>query len=41
MLEAFDKFISAISSITDEPLNDQDFAELENNRADFSRVVSL
>ena len=40
-LEAFDKFVSAVRSIDDEPLTDEDFAELENNRADFNRVLTL
>jgi hypothetical protein len=40
-LEAFDKFVSAIRSIKDEPLTDDDFAELENNRANFNREVAL
>ncbi|MDR2713403.1 MAG: hypothetical protein LBB91_09875 [Clostridiales bacterium] len=40
-LEAFDKFVSAISSVSDEPLTDEDFAELENNRASFDREVAL
>ena len=35
-LEAFDKFVSAIRLIEDEPLTNEDFAELENNRATFS-----
>ena len=40
-LEAFDKFVSAIRSIDDEPLTDEDFAELENNRANFNREMAL
>ena len=40
-LEAFNRFISALSSIDDEPLSDDDFFELENNRADFRRASSL
>ena len=40
-LEAFDKFVSAIRSIDDEPLTDEDFAELENNRANFCREIAI
>ena len=40
-LEAFDKFVSAIESIDDESLTDEDFAELENNRASFNREAAL
>ena len=40
-LEAFDKFVSAVRSVGDEPLTDDDFAELENNRACFDREVAL
>jgi hypothetical protein len=40
-LEAFDRFVSAIGSIDDEPLSDEDFTELENNRANFIREVGL
>jgi len=40
-LEAFNRFISAISLIDDEPLTDEDFSELENNRADLGRVVTI
>ena len=38
-LEAFNKFVSAIQSIDDEPLTNDDFTELENNRASFVRDV--
>ena len=34
-------FVSAINSISDEPLTDEDFSELESNRADFGRVVAI
>jgi len=40
-LEAFNKFVSAIGSIDDELLTDEDFAELENNRANFNREIAL
>jgi len=40
-LEAFDRFVAAIESIDDEPLADEDFAELENNRANFDREITL
>ena len=40
-LEAFDKFVSTISSIEDESLTDEDFIQLEKNRADFNREVAL
>ena len=40
-LEAFDKFVSALNTIDNEPLTDDDFFDLENNRANFSREVSL
>jgi len=40
-LEAFDKFVSAVRSIGDESLTEEDFAELENNRANFNREVVL
>ena len=40
-LEAFDRFVSAVESIDDEPLTDEDFAELENNRASFNREAAL
>jgi hypothetical protein len=40
-LEAFNKFVTAIRSIKDEPLTNEDFCELENNRADFGRVVAI
>ena len=40
-LEAFDRFVSSIKSIDDEPLTDKDFAELENNRASFNREHTL
>ena len=37
-LQAFEQFVSAINAIDDEPLTDEDFAELENNRSRFGRV---
>ena len=40
-LEAFNKFVSAVKTIDDEPLSEEDYLELENNRADFSREVKL
>ena len=40
-LQAFDQFVSAINAIEDEPLSDEDFAELENNRSSFSREVAI
>jgi len=40
-LEAFDKFVFAIRSINDEPLTNEDFLELENNRTNFNREVWL
>jgi len=40
-LAALDKFVDAISSSAAEPLSDNDFLELENNRVDFNRAVSL
>jgi len=40
-LEAFNRFVSAIHSIDDESLTDEDFFELENNRAEIGREVSL
>ena len=40
-LDAFNKFLTAVNSITDEALTDDDFLELENNRADFGRVVTI
>ena len=40
-LAAFNKFVSVIKSIDDEPLTDEDFTELENNRASFCREVAL
>ena len=39
--EAFDKFVSVIRSIDDEPLTDEDFVQLEKNRADFNREITL
>jgi len=35
-LEAFERFISALKEIDNEPLTDEDFAELENNRVNFT-----
>ena len=40
-LEAFDKFVAAVRSIDDEPLLDEDFTELENNRVNFIREITL
>ena len=40
-LEAFEKFVSLIRSIEAESLTEDDFAELENNRANFGREVAL
>ena len=40
-LEAFNRFVSAINAIDDEPLTDEDFSELENNRANLGRVVTI
>jgi len=40
-LSAFNKFVSAVRAIDDEPLTDEDFAELENNRVSFDRAVAL
>lgn len=40
-LEAFNRFISAINSMNDEIFSEEDFTELENNRADFGRVVTI
>ena len=40
-LEAFDKFVSAVRSIDDEPLTDDDLSALENNRSNFYRDVTL
>ena len=40
-LQAFNQFVSAINAIDDEPLTDEDFTELENNRANFNREVAI
>ncbi|MDR1539208.1 MAG: type II toxin-antitoxin system RelB/DinJ family antitoxin [Clostridiales bacterium] len=40
-LEAFESFIEGINTIDDEPLTEEDYAELENNRPKFSREVDL
>ena len=40
-LDAFNKFVTAINSIADETLTDNDFSELESNHADFGRVVTI
>ena len=40
-LDALDKFVSAVKTINDEPLTDDDFAKLENNRLNFSREIPL
>jgi DNA-damage-inducible protein J len=40
-LEAFERFISGINSINDETLTEEDYAELENNRPQFSKKVDL
>ena len=38
-LDAFNKFVSAVESIDDEKLTNEDFDDLENNRANFDREV--
>jgi len=40
-LEAFDKFVAGIKTIDDEPLTDEDFSLLENNRVSFARELDL
>ena len=40
-LEALEQFITAIKAIDNEPLSDEDFAELENNRVNFTREIDL
>ena len=40
-LEALERFITAVRAIDDEPLTDEDFAELENNRVNFKREIEL
>jgi aminoglycoside phosphotransferase (APT) family kinase protein len=40
-LEALERFIAAVREIDNEPLSDEDFAELENNRIDFTREIDL
>ena len=40
-LAAFDEFIAAIRAIDDEPLTDEDFADLERNRVHFRREIDL
>ena len=40
-LEALERFVAAINAIDDEPLSDEDFAELENNRVNFAREIEL
>jgi len=40
-LEAFDRFMFAIDSIEEELFGEEDFADLEKNRADFGRVVAI
>jgi hypothetical protein len=40
-LEAFDKFVTGIRSINDEPLTDDDFIALESNRVNFTRELDL
>ena len=40
-LDAFNRFVSAIAAINDEPLTDADFVELEINRANLGRVVAI
>ena len=40
-LEAFNRFVSIINSIDDELLTDEDFYELENNRANLGRVLAI
>lgn len=37
-LEAFDTFISAMQSASDVSLTDDDFSELESNRANFENI---
>ena len=39
--EAIKRFMAAIDTINDATLTEEDFAELENNRADFSREIKL
>jgi len=40
-LDAFNRFVSAIHAINDEPLTDADFVELESNRANLGRMVAI
>ena len=40
-LEAFDKFIAVNRAIDDEPLTDDFFDALENNRVSFNRNIDL
>ena len=39
--KAIRRFMTAIEMINDETFSDEDFAELENNRANFYREVEL
>lgn len=40
-LEAFDKFISNLKNVKDESFTNEDFAFLENNRANLTREINL
>jgi hypothetical protein len=40
-VEALDQFILSIKAIDNEPLTEDDYAALENNRANLSREISL
>jgi hypothetical protein len=40
-LEAFNKFVSGIMAIDDEPLSEIAFNELKNNRVNFGRELDL
>lgn len=40
-LEALDRFVNRIKAIDDEPLSDEDFSDLENNRTNFKREIDL
>ena len=40
-LEALEQFFAAVSAIDDELLTDEDFAELESNRVNFTREFDV
>ena len=40
-VEALDQFISSIKAIDHEPITEDDYIALENNRANLSREISL